>query len=144
MRARNPAAIAALRVLLAALSMSGARAAGCAPADASLAGHYWLRGVKEVGSELELRADGRFTYMLAYGALDELEVASEANRMTALNMRPKADCGGSTTGERSTLSRAGVATPSASRSSAAPQDALHAHVADLEALRLHLGRNGPQ
>jgi hypothetical protein len=72
MRARNPAAIAALRVLLAALSMSGARAAGCAPADASLAGHYWLRGVKEVGSELELRADGRFTYMLAYGALDEL------------------------------------------------------------------------
>jgi hypothetical protein len=26
----------------------------------------------EVGSELQLRRDGRFAYMLAYGALDEL------------------------------------------------------------------------
>jgi hypothetical protein len=58
--------------LTAALSTSGASAAGCAPAVAALAGHYWLRGVMEVGSELELRADGRFAYMLAYGALDEL------------------------------------------------------------------------
>jgi hypothetical protein len=48
-----------------------ARAAGCAPADRSVAGHYWLRGVMEVGSELLLKADGRFEYMLAYGALDE-------------------------------------------------------------------------
>ena len=46
-------------------------AAGCAPADASLAGHYYLHGVMEVGSELLLTADGRFRYMLAYGALDE-------------------------------------------------------------------------
>jgi hypothetical protein len=46
--------------------------AGCAPADSSLAGHYYLHGVMEVGSELLLRADGRFEYMLAYGALDEL------------------------------------------------------------------------
>jgi hypothetical protein len=46
--------------------------AGCAPADPSLAGHYYLHGVMEVGSELLLKADGRFEYMLAYGALDEL------------------------------------------------------------------------
>src|SRR6516165_2942394 len=59
-------------LLLAAFSVGGARATSCAPADASLAGHYWLRGVMEVGSELELKADGRFAYMLAYGALDEL------------------------------------------------------------------------
>jgi hypothetical protein len=58
--------------LLALTSASGARAAACAPADPSLAGHYYLRGVMEVGSELLLRADGRFEYMLAYGALDEL------------------------------------------------------------------------
>jgi hypothetical protein len=46
-----------------------AASAACAPADPSLAG---LHGVMEVGSELLLKADGRFEYMLAYGALDEL------------------------------------------------------------------------
>ena len=58
--------------LLPIASGSEARAAACAPGDPSLAGHYYLRGVMEVGSELLLRADGRFEYMLAYGALDEL------------------------------------------------------------------------
>ena len=55
----------------AALLPVGASAA-CAPADPSLSGHYYLQGVMEVGSELLLKADGRFKYMLAYGALDEL------------------------------------------------------------------------
>jgi hypothetical protein len=45
-------------------------AAALLPVGAS--GHYYLEGVMEVGSELLLRADGRFEYMLAYGALDEL------------------------------------------------------------------------
>jgi hypothetical protein len=67
---RSAILIAALT--LAGLWASGAGAASCAPADASLAGHYYLVGVMEVGSELELRRDGRFAYMLAYGALDEL------------------------------------------------------------------------
>ena len=53
-------------------SRACASAAACAPADPSLAGHYYLRGVMEVGSELLLHPDGRFEYMLAYGALDEL------------------------------------------------------------------------
>src|ERR1035437_8509328 len=35
-----------------------------------LAGHYVLRGVMEVGSELWLKPDGSFEYMLAYGAAD--------------------------------------------------------------------------
>ena len=35
------------------------------------AGHYVLQGMREVGSELLLRDDGRFQYMLAYGAYDE-------------------------------------------------------------------------
>lgn len=40
-------------------------------ADASeLVGHYYLRGVMETGSELLLRADGRFQWYLVYGALD--------------------------------------------------------------------------
>ena len=54
------------------LSGGAARAAECEKADASLAGHYYLSGVMEVGSELLLRPDGRFDYMLAYGALDEI------------------------------------------------------------------------
>ncbi len=35
-----------------------------------MAGHYVLRGVMEVGSELWLKPDGSFEYMLAYGAAD--------------------------------------------------------------------------
>lgn len=34
------------------------------------AGHYVLEGVMEVGSELLLKPDGKFEYMLAYGAAD--------------------------------------------------------------------------
>lgn len=50
---------------------SNALAVDCAPADAVLSGHYFMSGVMEVGSELLLKSDGRFEYMLAYGALDE-------------------------------------------------------------------------
>jgi hypothetical protein len=35
-------------------------------------GSYTLRGLREVGSELVIRADGHFEYMLAYGAYDEI------------------------------------------------------------------------
>src|SRR5258707_15455356 len=34
------------------------------------AGHYILKGVMEVGSEVLLKSDGSFEYMLAYGAAD--------------------------------------------------------------------------
>ena len=51
---------------------SSALAANCERADPSLAGHYAMRGVMEVGSELRLQASGSFDYMLAYGALDEV------------------------------------------------------------------------
>lgn len=37
----------------------------------SPAGHYVLTGMREVGSELMLRPNGQFEYMLAYGAYDE-------------------------------------------------------------------------
>jgi hypothetical protein len=35
-----------------------------------VAAHYVLRGVTEVGSELLLKSDGTFEYILAYGAAD--------------------------------------------------------------------------
>ncbi|HEY0660793.1 MAG TPA: hypothetical protein VGD21_05685 [Lysobacter sp.] len=38
--------------------------------DPALAGHYYLNGVMETGSELLLRADGRFMWAMTYGALD--------------------------------------------------------------------------
>lgn len=56
---------------LTAVWASSVSAASCTRSDASLTGHYYLRGVMEVGSELLLQANGRFDYMLAYGALDE-------------------------------------------------------------------------
>lgn len=69
---RKLAAVAALVLGLIPLEARSVGAAGCAPADPTLAGHYEMHGVMEVGSELQLKADGRFQYMLAYGALDEL------------------------------------------------------------------------
>lgn len=69
-RFRHPIACAFL-VLQTTGWISGALAAGCQRADASLAGHYYMRGVMEVGSELQLQANGEFKYMLAYGTLDE-------------------------------------------------------------------------
>jgi hypothetical protein len=35
-----------------------------------VAGHYFLQGLREVGSELLLRPNGTFEFMLAYGAAD--------------------------------------------------------------------------
>ncbi len=35
-----------------------------------VAGHYYLSGVREVGSELLLRPDGAFQWMISYGAVD--------------------------------------------------------------------------
>jgi hypothetical protein len=46
-------------------------AGGCAAGEARYAGHYYLNGVMEVGSELLLRPDGSFEFMLAYGANDQ-------------------------------------------------------------------------
>lgn len=61
-----------LLLLLTAGWTSTASASECQHGDASLAGHYFLRGMMEVGSELRLQANGKFDYMPAYGALDEL------------------------------------------------------------------------
>jgi hypothetical protein len=58
-------------LILTAIWTSPALAANCERADPSLAGHYSMWGVMEVGSELRLQANGSFDYMLAYGALDE-------------------------------------------------------------------------
>lgn len=48
-----------------------------------LAGHYYLNGVTEAGSELLLRDDGRFEWFLAYGAMDR----TASGRWTAADGR---------------------------------------------------------
>jgi hypothetical protein len=50
---------------------TGASSSACKAGDPALAGHYYLNGVMEVGSELLLRKDGSFAFMLAYGANDQ-------------------------------------------------------------------------
>lgn len=44
---------------------------GDAARQKKMVGHYYLQGVREVGSEILLTADGRFQYMLVYGASEE-------------------------------------------------------------------------
>ena len=51
--------------------MAAGAAADCEPGAAKYAGHYYLDGVMEVGSELLLKPDGSFEFMLAYGANDQ-------------------------------------------------------------------------
>jgi hypothetical protein len=46
--------------------------AAAASIEAALAGHYYLQGVMETGSELELARDGQFQWYFSYGALDLL------------------------------------------------------------------------
>lgn len=48
-----------------------AMAAECTPGDPALAGYYVLNGEMEVGSQLALRPDGAFEFMLVYGAIDQ-------------------------------------------------------------------------
>ena len=52
-------------------AQTGIAAVGCRGGHERLAGHYYLNGVMEVGSELLLRKDGSFEFMLAYGANDQ-------------------------------------------------------------------------
>lgn len=63
MYARQTRKVKTALVLLMALAALTAR-------GEDLAGHYILQGVIEVGSELLLKSDGSFEYMLAYGAAD--------------------------------------------------------------------------
>ncbi|WP_375182366.1 hypothetical protein [Sphingomonas adhaesiva] len=73
MRAWRTAGLAILPIALVGAPAT-ARTAAAPPtgvADAALAGHYYLSGVMETGSELLLRRDGRFEWYVSYGAVDQ-------------------------------------------------------------------------
>ena len=61
-----------MRRLTASLAIAAALVAAplAAARPAALAGHYYLQGVMETGSELLMTPDGRFQWYLTYGALD--------------------------------------------------------------------------
>lgn len=64
---RNILAVGFVCVVFAALlSIFGLPVAVSAAESRTAAGHYVLQGMREVGSELVLREDGRFQYMLAF------------------------------------------------------------------------------
>lgn len=69
-----PAFAAALQAAGASLKQTCPAASGAAKtlgkAAVRVAGHYYLRGMREVGSELLLSPDGRFDYLMSYGAVD--------------------------------------------------------------------------
>ena len=70
-----------LSSLLACAALAFAIPAGAAePAASSLPGHYYLQGVMETGSELLLKKDGTFEWVLSYGNTDQQ--ASGAWRVT--------------------------------------------------------------
>ncbi len=60
-----------LAILTAVLAGGPAAAACTPPQEPDLAGLYTLEGVFEVGSQFMLYPDGRFEFMLAYGANDQ-------------------------------------------------------------------------
>ena len=59
-----------MRMMTALLPLAAFLATPALADTAQRAGHYYLRGVMEMGSELLLRPDGRFQWYLVYGALD--------------------------------------------------------------------------
>ena len=59
-----------MRVLTALLVLAAFLAEPAWAQTSGRAGHYYLRGVMETGSELMLHPDGRFQWYLVYGALD--------------------------------------------------------------------------
>jgi len=57
-------------------------------ADQAWGGHYYLNGVMEVGSELLLQSDGKFKWMLAYGALDQYAEGTWWKNGNCIGLKP--------------------------------------------------------
>lgn len=57
-------------------------------ADQAWGGHYYLNGVMEVGSELLLQPDGKFKWMLAYGALDQYAEGTWWKNGSCIGLKP--------------------------------------------------------
>src|SRR6188768_2555133 len=70
-RAMKPLAALVLLASIAGCQTASGASGSCTPGDPKRVGHYYLNGVMEVGSELLLKPDGSFEFMLAYGALDQ-------------------------------------------------------------------------
>lgn len=58
-------------------------------ADEVWAGHYYLNGVMETGSELLLLPEGKFKWYLAYGALDQYAEGTWWKNGNCIGLKPK-------------------------------------------------------
>lgn len=67
---------------------SSAMAADCEPQGAQHAGIYELQDVMEMGSLIWLGKDGRFEYMLAYGAVDEVAKGCWSKKADRVSLVP--------------------------------------------------------
>lgn len=81
-----------VRIWLATLALPFAAATLAASKTDALAGHYYLDGVMETGSELLLQPDGHFQWYLSYGAADEeaASIWSSDGRLVTLTPNPPA------------------------------------------------------
>ena len=74
--------------IVALTSLHATASAACKPADASMAGAYYMRGVMEMGPIIALAPDGRFRYMLSYGAYDERAEGCWQRRGNVVTLTP--------------------------------------------------------
>ncbi|TCM30764.1 hypothetical protein [Novosphingobium sp. ST904] len=82
-------------VLLAASALAGSPSLAAPPgpahaaaSEASVAGHYYLSGVMETGSELLLREDGTFEWYISYGALDRFAKGRWSREGASVILKP--------------------------------------------------------
>jgi hypothetical protein len=80
-------------LLIFCMSQSGHAASAKEPAMQELAGHYYLHGATETGSELVLRKSGKFDWMMVYGNREyaaEGEWRSNGRHVTLFTSPPAA------------------------------------------------------
>ncbi len=75
-----------LRNLTAAVALCAAPAVS---AQSDVAGHYYLQGVMETGSELLLRPDGRFEWYISYGSVDQTASGTWTRNGNMVELRAK-------------------------------------------------------
>jgi hypothetical protein len=80
--------IAALLALMFGTFEASEANSACRKGDPKLAGAYELQNIREVGSLIYLAADGRFGYMMTFGAVDEVAEGCWTGSRSRITLRP--------------------------------------------------------
>jgi hypothetical protein len=81
---RMPAFLALLPLILCVTPLKAA------DATKPFSGHYYLSGIREVGSELLLKADGSYEWFLSYGAVDQFSKGHWIQKDMQISLIPDA------------------------------------------------------